>query len=210
MRDARLHNHPRVITRGEKMRLSTKILTAAGLTAALYLWWLPVRSVARAILFVLGGWAGGAYAGFWPYPDDLPFNWKSVAIAAVTTLVLWLTERATNFPLTRLAIGKRLVISITPDTMRVACGFFRESFPRTQRLAFVHVPFSTAESPVYRNSQLLAIIVGDAKRTRIAECVDLKRIARIVSNANVSIALAHQADDHDIDPVTLRLARARR
>lgn len=124
LRDARLHYHPRVTTHGDVMRLATKILTPARLTAALYLFWLPLRSVARAILFVLGPWAGGAYAGFWPCPDDLPFNWRALAIAAGVALVLWLTERATNFPLTRLVIGKRLVISITPDTVRVACGFF--------------------------------------------------------------------------------------
>jgi hypothetical protein len=207
--DDRLHAHPRVVRHGDEIRFATRVLTAVGLTAALYLVWLPLRSVARGILFILGPWVGGAYAGFWSYPE-LPFHWPALMVAAVVMLGAWLTERALGFPLTRLVMGRQLVIAITSDEVRVTCGSFRETFPRTQRLVFVHVPIAAAESPVYRASNVLGIVAGDVKRTRIAECFGIHRLERIVSNANVALTLAHHADDRDIDPITQRLARSRR
>jgi hypothetical protein len=209
LHDDRLHDFPRVVRHGEEIHLAATILTAAALTAALYLVWLPLRSVARGILFILGPWAGGAYMGYWSYPD-LPFHWPVLMIAAVVVLAVWLSERALSFPLTRLLVGKRLLIVITSDEVRVTCGGFQRVFPRAQRLAFVHVPIPAAQSPVFRSSNALGIVAGDVKRTRIAECFGVHRLDRIVSNANVALGLAHQADDRDIDPIAQRLARSHR
>lgn len=199
VRDPRLHSSPAVYRHGNGLVVEALLLPPARLTAAFYLVFLPLRSVARVLLTIFGLWAAGAYAKLWPWPDSLPFNWLAIVIGAATVLGVWMIERVFRFPLTLWLLGRRLRVAIGHDVVAIGRGLFSRRFPRDQRIAFIHVPIPSASSPIYQNSQHIAVVVGDNRRENLTECYGIERARAIVANLNHALALAHADNDRETD-----------
>lgn len=207
VRDDRLHSWPKVFRHGDDVRLSVRVMTPLRLAFLHETLRMPFFIIWFFTMILLAfDWCCAQINAFLLF-HSFPFSRTSFLIVMLVLLVLWLVEGFCGYPLSRRLFGRKIDIRVSDKQITVKAGFSTTRFSRSQKLSFVQIPFHAPASTVYQNSQGLCLIVGDARRVKIAEIFGTQKLEQIVSNANVALGLASSQSDLDVNPVAQRLAR---
>lgn len=206
--DSRLCSWPKVSRDGKGMLLKFRVITPLRLSLIEELIFTPLTAIWRMLAFIYIinlilyhlNWVN-----LFPF---LPFSQEAYLIGLVIPLCLWGIERFGGYPISRLLFGKYVHIRITDDEVKVRIGLLSlgESFERSRRIVFVRVPFDRPATALYRKSESLFVIVGDARREKMLEVFNSRILEKVVTNANVALDLHRLASFRDTDPTSRGLA----
>lgn len=126
-------------------------------------------------------------------------------LAGLSLFQFW--EKLGGYRLTRILLGKRIVVKICSEKLRIRLGwFFWKTYRRDQRLMFSMERFFTAHDEIYQASKRLCLVVGDAHRVEVMEVFGPLEISWLVNNLNTALLLT---DPDKRRPDIARLYRER-
>ncbi len=201
-----VHSWPPVYENGQGYRLSFKILTPFRLNICKNLVIEPVQALWKFTILLLIADRILAQFHVRSLFYSTPVSNTELCIITAGLFVLWNMDRFSRLSISRLVIGKRIRIQISPDKILVGGWLFNRRFNRAGLTTFSHHNMGHSQCQIYSNSTGIYVIQNDEIQYKIGEIFDLTKASDIVTNLNATLALDGHAHDLDLDPMKRVLA----